>query len=90
VSDVRFVAASPADVETGLRGWVRFVVNGILRVDGVVVRQTMNEHTTISFPAKRDSAGRMHKYVRPVNTEVGREIEHQVLTALGYREGARR
>jgi hypothetical protein len=88
VSDVRFVAASPAEVETGLSGWVRFVVNGILRVDGVAVRRTLNGRTAISFPAKRDKTGRMRKYVRPANAEVGREIEYQVLKALGFEEGS--
>lgn len=86
VSDVQFVAASPCEVETGLRGWTRFVVNGVLRVDGVAVRRTLNGRTALSFPAKRDSTGRMRKYVRPANAEVGRAIEFQVLQALGFEE----
>ncbi len=86
VSDVRFVAASRSEVETGLSGWACFVVNGVLRLDGVAVRRTLNGRTAISFPAKRDSTGRMRKYVRPVNAEVARELEHEVLTALGFAE----
>lgn len=88
VSDVRFVAASPADVGTGLSGWACFVVNGVLRLDGVAVRRTLSGRTAISFPAKRDNTGRMRKYVRPLNAEVGREIEYQVLKALGFEDGS--
>lgn len=86
VSDVRFIAAPPSEVETGLSGWACFVVNGVLRLDGVAVRRTLNGRRTISFPARRDSAGRMHKYVRPANSQVAREIEHAVLRELGFDE----
>jgi DNA-binding cell septation regulator SpoVG len=87
ISDVQFTAAPPADVERGLVGFTRLTLNGVLRLDGIAVRRTLEGHMTLSFPARRDRTGREHKLVRPVNAEIGREIEYQVLEALGYGEG---
>ncbi len=88
VHDVRFTAASPSQEAEGLVGWVRFELNGVLRLDGVMLRRSVSGHLALSFPARRDRTGRDHKFVRPVTPEVGREIEFQVLRALGLEEGA--
>ena len=86
VHDVQFTSASSADADTGLLGWVRFILNGIVRIDGVAVRRTLRGRMALAFPAKRDRAGRRRKFVRPINAEVGREIETQVLSKLGLEE----
>lgn len=87
VADVHFTAAALQEIEEGLLGWARLTLNGVLRLDGIAVRRTLGGHVTISFPARRDRAGRVHKLMRPVNAEVGREIEHQVLKAVGLEVG---
>ena len=86
VHDVRFTSASASDADRGLLGWTIFSLNGIVRIDGVAVRRTLRGHVALAFPAKRDRAGRRRKFVRPMNAEVGREIEYQVLRALGLEE----
>lgn len=86
IRDVHFTAAPPADVETGLLGWARLTLNGVLKLDAIAVRRTLTGHVTISFPARRARAGKEHKLMRPVNAEVGRELEHQILTALGFED----
>jgi hypothetical protein len=87
MSQVEFVAAPEREAETGLLGWVSFVL-GKLRLDGITVRRTADGRHTLSFPARRDAAGRQHPYVRPLDDGVRREIEHQVFSALGFAETA--
>lgn len=85
---VQFTSAPPSDADKGLLGWVRFTLNDIVRIDGVAVRRTLRGRLALAFPAKRDGTGRKRKFVRPVSTEVGREVEYQVLKALGFEEGS--
>ena len=82
ITDVRFKEAGIEDVERGLLGWVSCTVNGVLRLDGITVRRTREGHLALSFPARRDTAGRQHAYVRPLGQHVRREIEDKVLHAL--------
>ena len=86
ISDVRFVSGPPTDVRGGLIGWVSCVVNGTIHLDGISLRRTLNGRLTLSFPGRRDRAGRRHYYVRPLNERSRRDIEHQVLRALGRLE----
>ena len=85
LTDVRFKAADANALQTGLLGWLTFSI-GPLQVDGVTLRRTADGRTTLSFPARRDRAGRQHFYVRPLNDDARRVIEHQVLRALGLEE----
>ena len=87
VSDVRFTAARREHVETGLLGWVTCVVNGGLQLDGLALRRTAAGRLAISFPARRDSSGREHPFVRPVSDTTRRSIEHQVFSALVLTQG---
>ncbi len=84
VGDVHFIAATPSQEADGLVGWVRFTLNGIVHLDGVMLRRSVAGHLALSFPARRDRTGREHKFVRPVSAEVSREIECQVIKALGF------
>ena len=67
IDDVRFVSGSPTDVESGLVGWLSFVLNGMIRVDGISLRRTADGRRALSFPARVDSAGREWKFIRPLD-----------------------
>ena len=90
ISEVRLVSGPPADVRGGLIGWVSCIINGTIYLDGISLRRTLNGRLTLSFPGRCDRAGRRHYYVRPLNERGRRDIEHQVLEALGLEEGAPR
>jgi DNA-binding cell septation regulator SpoVG len=83
VSEVRFTSASSDDIERGLLGWASFTVDGNLRIDGVAVRRTLDGRLVLSFPSRRDGQGRRHAYVRPLDDDARRHVEHQVFEALG-------
>jgi hypothetical protein len=72
-----------ADHRNGFLGWVSFTIEPGLRVDGVAVRRTRDGRLTLSFPAHRDNQGRDHPYIRPTDDATRREVERQVLEALG-------
>ena len=82
VSEIRFHAATPADVERGLLGWTSFVLNGVVLIDGVTLRRSVENRPFLSFPERRVSGRRKHFYVRPLNDRARRDIEYQVLKAL--------
>jgi hypothetical protein len=84
VSEIRFHAATPVDMEGGLRGWTSFVLNGAVRIDGVAVRRSAKNRLFLSFPMRRASGRRKHFYVRPLDDQARREIEGQVLGALNF------
>ena len=86
ITDIKFAAASSKDVEGGLLGWASCSLNGALRLDGLAVRRTADGHLALSFPARKDSVGRQHPIVRPLDDHARREIEHAVFCALGLRE----
>lgn len=87
ISEVRFTAAT--DPSGGLLGWISCVLNASLRLDGIALRMTREGRRTLAFPARRDRRGVDHPILRPVNDEARREIERQVLDALGMGEGVR-
>lgn len=89
ITGVTFAAARPEDIERGLLGWASFLLGGVVRLDGVAVRRTLEGRYALSFPARRDGAGRRHFSVRPVDNQARLEIEHVVLGALGFIEEAR-
>ena len=89
ISNIRFVAAGPDDVATGLLGYVSAVLNGALRLDGLALRRTAEGRLTLSFPFRRDHAGNQCFYLRPLNDIARQEIEHQVFQALVLEGGVR-
>lgn len=82
VTGIRFQPRTQ-DASAGLLGWVSFTI-GVLWVDGVAVRRTAGGRPVLSFPCRRDRAGREHAYVRPVHDRARQAIEVQILTALGF------
>jgi hypothetical protein len=84
ISGIVFRPAPRHEVKKGIIGWASFRVNDALEIQGVAVRFTADRRYVLSFPAKRDGHGGRHFYVRPLDDRARRDIEHQVLRALGY------
>jgi hypothetical protein len=86
VTGVTFTQSSAKEVETGLLGWISFVLNDSLKIDGCALRRTLDGQPALSFPARRGSSGEQHPYLRPLNDRARCEIERQVFGALGLVE----
>lgn len=83
VSDVRFIASSIREQKTGLLGYVSFLINGVIRIDGVTLRAKAKDSAlALSFPAKRDRQGRDHSLVRPIDHATRLSIEEQVFNQI--------
>ena len=82
VSDVKFTAGTPMQADDGLLGFVSCVY-GALHLDGLSLRRTLDGRMALSFPARVDSAGRQHPYIRPLDDSARREIESEVFKHLG-------
>lgn len=82
ISEARFVrACRPCDPDDGLVAWVSCRY-GVLHLDGLAIRRTNDGNLTVTYPTRRDHAGRRHRYVAPVDLEARRSIEAQVLAAF--------
>ena len=79
-----WVRGSNEDLRAGLCGYLS-VHYGDLVLDGIVLRRTVDGRFTLSFPARTDRSGKRHSYIRPVDDEVRREIEAEILGQLGQR-----
>ncbi len=77
LSEIRLAAGTPEQVQQGY---------GTLRLDGVALRRTLDGRLSLSFPARRHGSDRPHFYFRPVDDRARREIEHEVLKAIGIEE----
>ena len=82
ISDVRFTHGTPADVATGLLGWISCCVDDRLVIDGIAVRRTLDGRAVLSFPARRDRRGADHPYIRPVDGPARHDIERAIFKAL--------
>ena len=89
LQDVRFTAAPPSLRSSGLLGWVSCRY-GDLALDGLGVRRTLDGRVVLSFPARRDSSGRQHPYIRPIDDATRQSIEAEIITALGLDSDADR
>ena len=83
ITSIAFVNASAEHIRTGLLGWITCVMNDMLMLDGITLRRTQAGRLTLSYPARRDGAGRQHHVVRPIDDDARRDIEEQVFRALG-------
>lgn len=88
LSELRFVKGSSVDRRTGLLGYVSFLLNRSIRVDGVTLRRTAEGRLTLSYPARQDREGREHPYFRPIDDDARREIERQAFIAIASMEEA--
>lgn len=85
ITNIRFVPAQLADRSRGLRGWVSLELGDAVHLDGIAVRRGLNGRMSLSFPERRDNAGRAYSLVRPLRREVRDAIETQVLGELRKR-----
>ena len=77
------VSFTPArEMETGLLGFVRFVVDGLIEVDCVSVRRTRKGNLALSFPVREDNQGRRHPVLKPKNDRARLLLEQLVLEQL--------
>ena len=83
--EIEFVPAPHRLARRGLLGWAR-VQQGQVVVD-LAVRRTARGHHDVVFPTRRDTHGREHALVRPVDRAARDAIRVQVLAAAGL-EGA--
>lgn len=81
VTDVRMTGASVADQATGVIGFVRATIGGLI-VDGITLRLTRAGALRLSFPEPTDRSGRRRAPVRPANATAHAAIEAEVLRAL--------
>lgn len=82
-----WVRGTDDDLQSGLVGYLSLFV-GDLVVDGVTLRITRDRRFALSWPAKTDRGGRRHPTVRPVDDEVRRRIEREILGQLGQHVGS--
>ena len=82
VSEVHLTPGTRADFESGLVGYLSCTY-GDLRLDGLTLRRTRGGPLTVSFPTRRDHAGRDHPHIRPLSDATRRELEGQIFEALG-------
>ena len=83
ITEVTFSPSTAGDRRAGLLGWVTFVLNGAIKIDGVTLRRTRDGRLTLSYPARRDRDGVEHFVIRPLGDKARVEIERQVFLALG-------
>ncbi len=86
VTSLAFANASTSEVSSGLLGYVSCVVGDVLLLDGITLRRTRQGRLTLSFPARRDSTGKQHPYIRPLNEAARRNIEDQIFAKLGIEQ----
>ena len=83
VSRVRLRPGSWRDLSAGLLGYLAFVLDEAVEVDGITLRRTCDGSLVLSYPVRRDGRGDRHAILRPLNDEVRRTIEAEVLAQLG-------
>jgi len=82
LSEFSFTAANQRDQQGGLLGFLQ-IRYGDLLLDGVALRRSSTGRLVLSFPRRRTRAGAEFHYVRPVDDRARRELEAQVIQALG-------
>lgn len=88
IDRVRFTPALSGGVDSGLLGWVSFVIDECLLIDGVAVRRTRRGDLALSFPTRRTRDGVEHAVVRPIGQEARDAITAAVLAAIEIPSGA--
>ena len=88
LSDAQLTPAGVADMASGLLGFVQLHY-GLLVLDGITLRRTVDGRHALSFPGRRDRRGVMRSIMRPADDAARRELEGQVFRALGLEERAR-
>ena len=82
ITDVRFTPTSAYHRHSGLLGYLRCVVNGVLAIDGITLRRTYVGDLILSFPERSSKEGKKHPIVYTRSQEARDEIERQVMGEL--------
>lgn len=82
ISEIRFTPADERAIDEGMLGFLTCVVAGVVRLDGIALRRTLSGRLILSFPERKDRAGRSHPYIRPVDEEVRRALEATVVASF--------
>ena len=83
ISDVRFHRASTGCRAHGLLGWVNFIRDGRLHVDGVRVCRSLEGRIALSYPNNGDAAHAHH--LGPLTASEHQAVEDEVITYLRAR-----
>jgi DNA-binding cell septation regulator SpoVG len=87
VSAVR-VKWAPENVRrSGLLAWLEVVLDDVLELDGLALRRTTSGDLSVTYPTRRDGAGREHTLVRPLGEAMRRAIERQVVEMIDLEAG---
>lgn len=79
---MEILPAPPEEDARGLLGFVSFLIDGWLRVDGVAVRRKLDGELTLSWPARTDREGKRHPYMRPIDDASRRAVEDAVFAEI--------
>jgi hypothetical protein len=74
IYNVAFTPASPAQVEKGCIGYLRFE-NGPFKFDGIQVRRSANLKLRLAFPTRVSANGTEYPLVRPTSQAARNEVE---------------
>ena len=83
VTGARMTAASAADRDRGLLGYLRVTLSGGLVLDGLTLRRRAEGDLYVAYPARTTAAGERHPIIRPVGEQARRTFESGVFHALG-------
>ncbi len=82
VERVTFTPATEHDRRSGLLGWVRVEIGGVVVIDSVAVRRTRRGRIALSFHVSTTRAGRRRAIAHPIDRAAHVEIERQVVAEL--------
>ena len=82
VTNVVFQGAPEELGRTGLLGYVTFTLNDLVHIKRVALRRSDRGSLVLRYPKRRLLCGHQVEYVVPVDDEVRRAIELQVLALL--------
>ena len=82
ITTVLFTPASADLASRGLLGWITCTLDHSLVLDGIALRRTRRGRLSLSWPARRDGAGRDHHVVRPLHDHARHVLEQQILDQL--------
>ena len=88
VTEARLTRAPAIDQAQGLIGYLKVVLSGGLALDGLTLRRTRDGRLTVSFPSRRDAAGRERFFIRPITNQAQLDVEAQILVLLDIEKGA--
>jgi hypothetical protein len=80
VRDVGIVLAGDWDEPTGLLAWATVTV-GPIQLAGLTVRRRHGDDLTVTFPARKDRRGSLHREITVLDGELDRRIRAAVVAA---------